>query len=138
MSGRKMLGWGAVGAAGIGGYYLYSAGGSPKLAEKQMEHDAATAVRKMKGDLPGQDKEAKKAGEEGMEAIKARARELDAQVKAEAERAEKKLETYRQEANKKFEEVRKEGNQAVDKFDRNVEKAASETKSWFSGWFGGK
>lgn len=38
--------------------------------------DAATATRRLKGDFPGQDKEAKKAGEEGIEAIKARAREL--------------------------------------------------------------
>ena len=30
----------------------------------------------MKGDYPGQDKEAKKAGEEGLEAIKAKASEL--------------------------------------------------------------
>lgn len=38
--------------------------------------DAATAVRKMRGDFPGQDKEAKKAGEEGLEAIRARAEDL--------------------------------------------------------------
>jgi hypothetical protein len=37
-----------------------------------------------------------------------------------------------------LEEARREGNQAVDKFDKNVTEAASNTKSWFSGWFGSK
>lgn len=37
MSGRKVLGWGGVAAVGAGTYYLYTAGGSPKLAEKQFE-----------------------------------------------------------------------------------------------------
>lgn len=27
----------ALGLAGVGGYYLYQAGGSPKVAEKKME-----------------------------------------------------------------------------------------------------
>lgn len=35
--------------------------------------DAATAARKLRGDYPGQDKELKKAGEEGYEAVRARA-----------------------------------------------------------------
>ena len=38
--------------------------------------DAATAARKVKGDYPGQDKEAKKAGEEGLEAIRQKAEGL--------------------------------------------------------------
>jgi hypothetical protein len=35
--------------------------------------DAATAARKIKGDMPGRDKEAKKAGEEGFEAVRVKA-----------------------------------------------------------------
>ena len=38
--------------------------------------DAAEATRKVKGDYPGQDKEAKKAGEEAYEAVRARAQGL--------------------------------------------------------------
>ena len=37
--------------------------------------DAATAARKLRGDYPGQDKEAKKAGEEGYEAVRASAQQ---------------------------------------------------------------
>ena len=37
--------------------------------------DAATATRRLRGDFPGQDKEAKKAGEEGYEAARATAQQ---------------------------------------------------------------
>jgi len=37
--------------------------------------DAATAARKLRGDYPGQDKEAKKAGQEGYEAVRASAQQ---------------------------------------------------------------
>lgn len=37
--------------------------------------DAATAARRLRGDYPGQDKEAKKAGEEGYEAVRATAQQ---------------------------------------------------------------
>jgi ParB-like chromosome segregation protein Spo0J len=37
--------------------------------------DAATASRKIQGELPGREKEAKKAGEEGYEAVRAKAQE---------------------------------------------------------------
>lgn len=37
--------------------------------------DAANATRRVRGDLPGQDKEAKKAAEEGYEAVRATAQD---------------------------------------------------------------
>lgn len=37
--------------------------------------DAVTATRRLRGDYPGQDKEAKKAGEEGYEAVRASAQQ---------------------------------------------------------------
>lgn len=37
--------------------------------------DAAEATRRVRGDFPGQDKEAKKAGEEGYEAVRATAQD---------------------------------------------------------------
>ncbi len=37
MVGRRILTWGGLGAVGAGTYYLYSAGGDPKLAEKKFE-----------------------------------------------------------------------------------------------------
>lgn len=75
MSGRlaKVAGVGAVGAIG---FYLYQAGGSPKVAEKQFEReselsyktlhisnsypdDAAKVSSKVRSELPGTAKEAK-------------------------------------------------------------------------------
>ena len=37
--------------------------------------DAANAVRRVKGDFPGSDKELKKAGEEGYEAVRSTAQQ---------------------------------------------------------------
>lgn len=89
---RKFLGYTGLAAVGAGTYYLYNAGGDPKLAEKQFEctfplfppsvtvltfiDDAARASAKVRGELPGREKEAKKAGEEGFEAIRSKAKEL--------------------------------------------------------------
>jgi hypothetical protein len=44
----------AVGLAAAGGvgYYLYSAGGSPRAAEKQFESDAHHVAAKIKGEVP--------------------------------------------------------------------------------------
>lgn len=139
MSGRILK---VAGLATFGGvsYYIWSAGGDPKLAEKKFEHDAATAARKLKGEFPGREKEAKKAGEEGYEAIRAKAQDLSDQAKAEAERAEQKFEAYRKDAAQKLEESRQEAgknlNQAVDKFDKTVTEGATKSKSWISSWFG--
>ena len=37
MSGKRLLTFGGLAAVGGGAYYLYSAGGDPKLAQKQLE-----------------------------------------------------------------------------------------------------
>ncbi|KAF1918954.1 hypothetical protein BDU57DRAFT_490777 [Ampelomyces quisqualis] len=145
MSGRVLPVVGLAAAGGVG-YYLYSAGGDPKLAEKKAEHDAANAVRRVKGDFPGQDKEAKKAGEEGYEAVRSTAQQYANQARTEAQKAEQKLDQYSVEARKKYEEAkvqaerelnstRREVNSAVDKFDKQAIEATRETKSWFGSWF---
>lgn len=36
---RRPIAIAALGAAGIGGYYLYSAGGDPKIAQKQVQRE---------------------------------------------------------------------------------------------------
>ncbi|KAH7382361.1 hypothetical protein BKA66DRAFT_118655 [Pyrenochaeta sp. MPI-SDFR-AT-0127] len=149
MAGRRIFTYGGLAAVGAGTYYLYSAGGDPKLAEKKFEHDAATAARRLKGDLPGSDKEAKKAGEEGFEAVRATAQQYADQAKAEAKKAEQKFDAYSADAKKKFEEAKlqaereyhaagKEVNAAANKFDKVVTEKAAESKSWFGSWFGGK
>jgi len=50
-------------AAGGVGYYLYTAGGNPKVAEKQFESDLSRASAKVKSEVPGRGKEAQKEGE---------------------------------------------------------------------------
>jgi len=50
-------------AAGGVGYYLYNAGGNPKVAEKQVEADLSRASAKIKSEIPGRTKEAQKEGE---------------------------------------------------------------------------
>ncbi|KAF2249215.1 hypothetical protein BU26DRAFT_551012 [Trematosphaeria pertusa] len=142
MSGKRLLTFGGLAAVGGGAYYLYSAGGDPKLAQKQLEHDAASASAKVRGEMPGREKEAKKAGEEGYETVRAKAQSMADEAKAEVNKAGKTLDAYRQDAGKKLEETRqttgKDFNAAVDKFDKKVTEGARETKSWFGSWFGGK
>ncbi|EDU39694.1 hypothetical protein PtrSN002B_004139 [Pyrenophora tritici-repentis] len=146
---RRFATYGGLAAVGGATYYLYSAGGDPKLAEKKAEHDAATAARKLRGDYPGQDKELKKAGEEGYEAVRARAEQYADQARAEAKKAEQKLDTYSRDAKKQYEDAKliaekefhaagKQVNAAANKFDAVVEDKAAKTSSWFGGWFGGK
>jgi hypothetical protein len=36
---RRTLGYAALGAAGVGGYYLYSAGGDPKVAKQEIKRE---------------------------------------------------------------------------------------------------
>ncbi|KAF2091402.1 hypothetical protein K490DRAFT_31510 [Saccharata proteae CBS 121410] len=139
---RKLIGFGTLGLTSVGAYYLYQAGGSPKVAEKQVEHDAARLSSTIKGELPGRGKEAKttakvyaqEAGEKIDSAIN--------DAKAQTSKVDAKLEAYRANADKKIGEYKaelgKEANQAIDKFDRTVEQKASESKSWVSSWFGGK
>lgn len=45
------------------GYYLYNAGGSPKVAEKQFEADLSKASAKIKSEVPGKTNQAQKEGE---------------------------------------------------------------------------
>ncbi|KAF2713019.1 hypothetical protein K504DRAFT_530089 [Pleomassaria siparia CBS 279.74] len=137
---RKFLGYTGLAAVGGGVYYLYSAGGDPKLAEKKLEHDAARASAKIRGEFPGREKEAKKAGEEGYETIRSKAQELSKDAKAEADKAAAKFDSYRADAARKLDDTRretgKELNSAVDTFDKKVTEGASKSKSWLGSWFG--
>ncbi|KZF19041.1 hypothetical protein L228DRAFT_264156 [Xylona heveae TC161] len=121
--------------AGAGGYYLYSAGGDPKVAEKQFEHDAARVSAKVRGELPGKEKEAQKQGEEW-------AQKAGARIDSTVDDAKSRIDQANKDASSKFNEYRKEAgtqlNSAVDTFDKKVEEGTSKAKSGISGWFGGK
>jgi len=128
---RRGLTVAGLAVAGGAGYYLYSAGGSPKVAEKQFEADASKLSSKIKHDMPGRQKEAEKKGEAlaskaGQEFDRASA---DAKAKlAEAETKAKDL------SSKTGSQI----NSAIDKFDKTVEDKAAKAKSGISSWFGGK
>jgi len=118
-------------AAGGVGYYLYSAGGSPKAAEKKLEADMAKASAKIKGELPGRGKEAQKTGEAWASEAGAKIDSATDKARAELAKAEGKMEAYGKDA-------KRDTMQKIDAFDKTVEKKASEAKSGISSWFGGK
>ncbi|KAL9624978.1 MAG: hypothetical protein Q9160_000707 [Pyrenula sp. 1 TL-2023] len=131
-----LLGTGAA----VGGYYLYSAGGDPKVAQKNAEADVSRASAKVKSEVPGKEKEAEKQGQAyasqagqkiDQAADDARARYRDAEAKGQA---------YANDAAKKLDESRKATGEklmsGVDKFDETVTKGAAEAKSGISSWFG--
>ncbi|KAF2224142.1 hypothetical protein BDZ85DRAFT_97831 [Elsinoe ampelina] len=136
--GVTVIGLTAVGGVG---YYLFKAGGDPKIAEKQAEHDAARLSSAVRNELPGKGKEVKtEAKVIGQKINEARSKSAE---------LEKNLNSYASDAEKRFEAARKEAgkelNQAVDKFDKTVGDAASKiqqegskAKSGLLSWFGGK
>lgn len=179
MAARRISVWLGAGAVGLGAYYMYQAGGSPKVAEKQMERkaylfplrkstlsiyladDAARLSSKVRGELPGKEKEAKteakvyaeQAGQKIDRAVSItwllhfafdyitdeRVFQID-DAKATTNKVDAKLEGYRANAEKKLDEYRKEAGKdltsAVDKFDKTVEQKAAQSKSWIGSWFG--
>jgi len=132
MSGRSNIGlWVGVAAAGGVGYYLYTAGGSPKVAEKNLEADLSKASAKIKGELPGRGKEVQKKGEAWASEAGQKFDNATEKARAELAKAEGKLDSYRKEAGK-------EATAAINKFDATVEKETAKAKSGISSWFGGK
>ncbi|KAJ9625373.1 uncharacterized protein PV06_07605 [Exophiala oligosperma] len=128
---RRGLTIAGLALAGGAGYYLYSAGGDPKVAQKNLEADAHKLSAEIKHDLPGKGKEAEKKGE----AFASQAgREFDrasADAKARLAEAEAKAKEVSQKTGTQI-------NSAIDKFDKTVEDKAAKAKSGISSWFGGK
>jgi len=141
MANRPVVLAGAAVAGGIG-YYFYKAGGDPKLAEKTFEKDAASATASVKSHIPGTEKVIKEDAKVTGAKIGKAYDDAVSSAKDKTHKVDAKLESYRADAGKKLQEVRSEtGTQlskAVDNFDKSVEKGAAQSKSWISGWFGGK
>jgi len=129
-----------LGAAAGAGYYLYMAGGNPKVAEKQMEHDASKLSSKVRSELPGKEKEAKTQAKLSAQEAGQKFDSAVQQAKEATAQTDRKLESYRASAEKKLDETRKEVGKdlstAVDKFDKSVEQGAAKSKSWLGSWFG--
>ncbi|GIZ42200.1 hypothetical protein CBER1_02568 [Cercospora berteroae] len=141
MSNRAVTILGGTVLAGAG-YYLYTAGGDPKVAQKQVEADAAKASREVKSHLPGSTKEAKKDAELYGEQAQSKFNQLVRDGKQEASKVDAKLEEYRKDAqstlNSAAKDAQANANKAIDQFDQKVTEGASKAKSGISSWFGGK
>ncbi|MCJ1308663.1 hypothetical protein MMC25_002316 [Agyrium rufum] len=147
MSRSRIVQLAGLAVVGGGGYYLYTAGGSPKVASKEIQHDAAAASAKVRGTLPGSGKEAQKQGEEwaakaGQQIdstvadARAKSREADVKIGKAVSDGEAKLGQLRNEGEAKLHQLSKETKQNIDKFDATVERKTSEAKSGISSWFG--
>ncbi|KAG8625408.1 hypothetical protein KVT40_007159 [Elsinoe batatas] len=144
--GVTVIGLTAVGGVG---YYLFKAGGDPKLAERQAEHDAARLSSSARDELPGKGKEVKTEAKVIGQKVGSQIDSTINEARSKSAELEKNLNSYASDAEKRFEAARKEAgkelNQAVDKFDKTVGDAASKiqqegskAKSGLSSWFGGK
>ncbi|KAF2768560.1 hypothetical protein EJ03DRAFT_375244 [Teratosphaeria nubilosa] len=141
MSGARFWQITGLAAAGGVGYYLYNAGGDPKVAEKKAEADAAKLSREIKSHLPGTGKEVKKDSEVLAADAGKKFDQTVADAKSGLSKVDAKLDTYRKDAEKSIEqsahEAKIQANAAIDKFDKSVTEGASKAKSGISSWFGG-
>ncbi|KAK1770967.1 hypothetical protein QBC33DRAFT_566425 [Phialemonium atrogriseum] len=118
-------------AAGGVGYYLYTSGGRPKVAEKQFESDVHKATAKAKEVLPHRGADAEKEGKKLGQEAGAKFDNAVAAANKEYSKAKSEAESYAKET--KADTMKK-----IDEFDRKVEEGTSKAKSGISGWFGGK
>jgi len=118
-------------AAGGVGYYLYTAGGNPKVAEKQFETDLSRASAKVKSEIPGRGKEAEKNAEKWATEAGQKIDSTTDKARAELGKAEAKFDQYRKDASK-------DALKKIDELDRKVEEGTAKAKSGISSWFGGK
>jgi hypothetical protein len=116
--------------AGAGGYYLYSAGGNARAAEKKFESDMHTASANVKKNLPGTSPNAEATAKAYGAEAGAKIDKAWGEVDKQAGRAKSNAEAYAKDA-------KAEAMQAVDKFDKKVEDGAAKAKGGISSWFGG-
>ncbi|KAL2854342.1 hypothetical protein BJY01DRAFT_205387 [Aspergillus pseudoustus] len=115
-----------VAAVGVGGYYLYRAGGNPQAAKEEIKYDANKARAKTPGGVQGE-----RAGETaGLQA------NLNIDEAANNPRTQNTDLTAQ--AQRKLDEVSQAGKDQASKLRGEVEEKASEAKSTVSGWFGKK
>lgn len=118
----------ATAAAGGIGYYLYNAGGNPKVAEKKFESDVHKASAEVKQHLPGRDPNAEKGiGNAGAQ--------LGAKIDSWASETDKQVAVAKSNAEAYAKEAKAEAMKTVNEFDRKVEDGASKAKSGLSSWF---
>lgn len=119
--------------AGGVGYYLYSAGGSPKVAQKEFESDAHKAAAKIRGEV-GHPTHRTDYEHEGKQIGKSVGSKFDSAINTidkDLSKAKHETESYAKSA--KAETLKK-----INEMDRKVEEQAAKSKGYVSSWFGGK
>ncbi|PYI25519.1 hypothetical protein BP00DRAFT_409335 [Aspergillus indologenus CBS 114.80] len=116
----------AVAALGLGGYYLYRAGGDPKGATQEVKHDAHLA--RLNAPTGNQ---AEKAGEKAAYEARLNVDQAVDSARAEAKNQASRLDQIRQDTTAEL----KSG---AEKIEHKVEEKAYEAKGALSGWFGKK
>ncbi|KAE8349238.1 hypothetical protein BDV28DRAFT_152077 [Aspergillus coremiiformis] len=125
----------ALAAAGVGGYYLYRAGGDPKAAKQEIKHDADVARKKVRTD------NAERAGEKVGSEAGAYIDEAVSNARTQVQDASNHASGLAQESLDKINEARQDASAKIkaniDKFDQTVEQKTSEAKGSLSRWWGG-
>jgi len=118
-------------AAGGVGYYLYHAGGKPKVAEKKIESDVHKAAADIKSQLPGYGIEAEKEG-------KKLGQEIGSKVDSAFASADKQFSKAKSDGEAFAKGAKADAMKKLDEIDRKVEEGTAKAKSSVSSWFGGK
>ncbi|KAK7931702.1 hypothetical protein PG985_002414 [Apiospora marii] len=119
-----------LGAAGGVGYYLYSAGGDPKVAQKKAEADAHKLSSEAKSHMPGRTSQAEKDAEKFGAQAGAKVDQFAGKTQADIAKLKADAEAYGK-------DLKQDALKKVDDFDRKVESKTAEAKSGISSWFGG-
>ncbi|KAI4262296.1 MAG: hypothetical protein L6R42_002524 [Xanthoria sp. 1 TBL-2021] len=146
MASRRALQIGGATIAVGGVYYLYSAGGNPKVAEKKLEHDVSAASARLRGqDLSSTEAQkkaevlAKEAGatlDRTVDNVRADIRQADRLITSKMHEAGSKVDQLKDEGTKALKDTSKELQQTADSFDKKVSQKTSEAKSGISSWLG--
>ncbi|GKZ30381.1 hypothetical protein AbraIFM66950_008951 [Aspergillus brasiliensis] len=115
-----------IAALGAGGYYMYRAGGDPKVAKEEVKHDAHLARLK----APTGD-QAEKAGEKAAYETRLNVDEAIDTASKDAKNGMNRLEKIGRDTTSEL-------RSGAEKLEGKVEEKTAEAKGAVSGWFGGK
>ncbi|KAL4810379.1 hypothetical protein BDV18DRAFT_130870 [Aspergillus unguis] len=127
----------AFGILGAGGYYFYRAGGDPKVAKEEMQHDMHRARAHAPG---GSNTAGERAGEKAGLETNFNLDEAANNPKSTdlATQAQKKFDDLSAAGKDQANRLSKEAEEKAGKLKGEAEDKAAEAKSTVSGWFGGK
>ncbi|KAL4979334.1 hypothetical protein BDW66DRAFT_148460 [Aspergillus desertorum] len=115
-----------LGALGAGFYYIYRAGGNPKVAKEEMKYDINKARARAPGTETGE-----RAGERA-------GLETNLNIEEAANNPTTKNSDLASQAQRKWDDLSQASKEEANKLSHDVEAKASQAKSTVSGWFGRK